>query len=254
MNLTEKIASGEFVDVYKDGDKAIKVLKPEMPKNKRKAFNEGMIHATIEASGLSVPKIYSVSEVPEIEGAYAVVMDYVKGTPLSELIKANPDKIDEYIELMVNLQIEIHSKQVYHIGKLKDKLNRQINRLDDLGEVRKYELLTSLAGMPKHIKLCHGNFVPEHIIIGDDGKPTVIDWVAAKEGNASADIAQTYLLLSLDYPDLADKYIDLFCEKTNTKKQYVTGWLPIVAAARLTEKIDREKELLLKWADVVNYE
>ncbi len=254
MNLTNKIAEGEFVDVYQDGDKAVKVFKANMPKNKRKAFNEGMIHATIEASGLSVPKIYSVCEVPDTDGAYAVVMDMAKGTPLSELMKAHPEKMDEYIELMVDLQIEIQSKQVYHIGKLKDKFIRQINRLDELGEVRKYELLTALAGMPKHIKLCHNNFRPEHIYVDDGGKTTVIDWVEAKEGNASADIAKTYLLLSLDYPDIADKYMDLFCEKTKTKKQYVTLWLPIVAAARLTEKIERERELLLKWIDVFNYE
>ena len=61
-------------------------------------------------------------------------------------------------------------------------------------------------------------------------------------------------MLSLDHPEAADKYLDKFCEKTKTKKEYVTGWLPIVAAARLTEKVEREKDLLLKWIDVANYE
>ena len=254
MNLSNPIALGEFINVYDDNGKAIKVFKPEMYKNKQKAFNEGMIHTTIEATGLSVPHIHGVCSVPEIEDAWAIIMDKAEGTPLSELIKNNPDKLDEYIDLMVNLQLEIHSKQAYHIGKLKDKLIRQINRLDDIGEVRRYELLTHLAGMPKHTKLCHNNFTPEHIYITDDGKITVIDWVNAKQGNASADVAKTYLMLSLDYPDAADKYLNKFCEKTRTRKDYVTSWLPIVAAARLTEKVEREKELLLKWIDVANYE
>lgn len=254
MNLSNPIAQGEFINVYEDNGKAIKVFKAEMPKNKQKAFNEGMIHSTIEATGLPVPKMYGVAEVPEIEGAWAITMDRANGKTLSQLMKENPDKMDEYIELMVDLQLDIHSKIAYHIGKLKDKLTRQINRLDDIGDVRKYELLTKLAGMPKHIKLCHNNFTPDNIIIDDDGKVTIIDWVSAKQGNASADIAKTYLMLSLDYPEYAEKYLELFCKKTKTKKQYVTGWLPIVAAARLTEKVDREREMLMRWIDIAEYE
>lgn len=254
MKLNNLIAKGEFIEVYEDGGKAVKVFSPDMPKNKQKAFNEAMVHATIEATGLSIPTIYGVESVPEKDGAWAIIMDAVKGKTLTQLMAENPDKMDEYLDTMVNLQLEIHSKTVYHIGKLKDKLTRQINRLDDIGEVRKYELLTKLAGMPKHLKLCHNNFTPDNIIIDDDGKVTIIDWVAAKQGNASADVAKTYLMLSLDHPEAADKYLDKFCEKTKTKKEYVTGWLPIVAAARLTEKVEREKDLLLKWIDVANYE
>lgn len=254
MNLTNHIAKGEFVDVYEDNGKAIKLFKPVMPRHKQKVFNEAMIHTSVETAGLPIPKIHGVYEVPEIEDAYAIVMDMAKGKPLSQLMEENPDKKDEYLELFVKIQVDVQSHLVYHIGKLKDKITRQINRLDELGEVRRYELLTRLAGMPKHVKLCHNNFCPEHVFIDDDNNITIIDWVAAKQGNASADAAKTYLLLSLDHPELADKYLDLFCKKTNTRKDYVTGWLPIVAAARLTEKIEREKELLIKWADVTNYE
>ena len=114
-------------------------------------------------------------------------------------------------------------------------------------------MLTRLDSMPKHIKLCHGNFTPENIIINDKGT-YVVDWVAARQGNASADVAKTYLLLSLQSKDIAERYMNLFCEKTNTSKKYVQDWLPIVAAARLTEQKPEEKELLMKWVDVVSYE
>jgi len=85
--------------------------------------------------------------------------------------------------------------------------------------------------MPKHTKLCHGDFCPSNIIVGDDGKWYLVDWVHASQGNASADVARTYLLLSLKDKKTADMYMDLFCEKTGTEKRYVQGWLPIVAAA-----------------------
>ena len=53
---------------------------------------------------------------------------------------------------------------------------------------------------------------------------------------------------------MAETYMNMFCEKTNTSKKYVQEWLPIVAAARLTEHRPEEKELLTKWIDVVAYE
>ena len=67
-------------------------------------------------------------------------------------------------------------------------------------------------------------------------------------------MGKTYLLLCLKMPDIAEKYLNLFCEKTGTSKRYVQEWLPIVAAARLTEEIPEEKDFLMKWLDVVAYE
>ena len=75
------------------------------------------------------------------------------------------------------------------------------------------------------------------------------------QGNASADAAQTYLLFSLyGRQDLADKYMNLFCKKSDTAKQYVQKWIPIVAAAQALKGTPEERELALKWADVVEYE
>ena len=107
--------------------------------------------------------------------------------------------------------------------------------------------------MRKHIKLCHGNFSPKNIIINDEGT-YVLDWVAARQGNASADVARTYLLLCLEYPEIAEKYMDKFCMASGTSKRYVQAWLPIVAAAQLIKNKPEEKDLLMKWIDVVEYD
>ncbi len=82
----------------------------------------------------------------------------------------------------------------------------------------------------------------------------VIDWVHATQGNASADTARTYLLFALEDQKLADYYLDVFCKKSKTEKCYVQTWLPIVAAAQLSKNKPEEKELLMKWLDVVEYE
>jgi len=103
------------------------------------------------------------------------------------------------------------------------------------------------------LKACQNNFTPNNIIINDKGY-YIVDWVAARQGNASADVGKTYLMLCLDFPEAAEKYLDVFCLKSGTKKKYVQDWLPIVAAAQLTLKNPAEKDLLMKWIDVVDYE
>ena len=145
---------------------------------------------------------------------------------------------------------------------LKDKMNRQINSIEELDNSVKYELLTRLNSMKNHTKLCHGDYCPDNIIVTADAKGnikeiTAVDWVHATQGNASADIANTFLLLKLQFGDKSDipeKYISAFCELTNTKRSYVNEWLPLVAAARLTKNKGEEKELLNQWINVVDFQ
>ena len=249
MELKNLIASSETVDVYREGDMAVKVFKTG---RKTDALYEALTHSRIERTDLLVPIIHEVSV---IDGRWAITMDCIDGKTLEELMQEQPEKTDEYLNMMVDLQLKVHKENMPKLSKLKDKLARLINSLgeEDISDSIKYELLTRLDSMPKHVKLCHGNFVPAKIIINDKGT-YIVDWIAARQGNASADVGKTYLLLSLKNPDMAEKYLNLFCQKTNTSKKYVQEWLPIVAAARLTEHRPEERDLLMKWLDVVAYE
>ncbi|MDE6790423.1 MAG: aminoglycoside phosphotransferase family protein, partial [Clostridia bacterium] len=103
--------------------------------------------------------------------------------------------------------------------------------------------------------LCHGDFHPSNIIITADGTPYIIDWAHATQGNASADVARTYLMFYLEGKEqLAEKYLKLYCLKSDTAKQYVQKWIPIVAASRLTKAKPEEDEFLRRWIGVVDYE
>ena len=163
-------------------------------------------------------------------------------------------KKDEYLELFVNLQLSMHQIKAFNLKKLKDKMNAKINQTE-LDATTRYELHTRLEGMPKHNKLCHGDFNPSNIIVKDDGTLYIIDWSHATQGNASADVARTYLLFWLsDDVDGANKYLDLYCEKSGVDKKYVQSWLPIVAASQSVKGHKKERELLLSWVNVVDYE
>ena len=52
----------------------------------------------------------------------------------------------------------------------------------------------------------------------------------------------------------ADLYMKIYCKKSDTARQYVEQWLPIVAAAQLAKENELEKEFLMKWIDVVDYQ
>jgi len=249
MKLEKIIAVRNNKTIYRDGDKCIKVFNEGF--SKADILNEALNQARIEGTGLNIPKIL---EVTMIEGKWAIVSEFIKGKTLAQLMEEDPEKKDEYLALLVDLQLEMHSKTCAHLNKLKDKMNRKISE-SNLDATTRYDLHTRLEGMPKHKKVCHGDFNPSNIIITEDGTPYILDWSHATQGNASADAARTYLLFWLNGDiEGAKKYLDLFCEKSNTAKQYVQKWMPIVAASQSVKGNEHEREFLLSWVNVVDYE
>ena len=249
MNLEQVIAERKTKTIYRDGDRAIKVFNQSY--SKADILNEALNQARVEDVGLNVPKIL---EVTTVEGKWAIVSEYIEGTTLSHLMRDDPENFDRYLEMLVDTQILIHSKRSPLLSRLKDKMNRKILAAD-LEPVTRYELLIRLEGLPTHDKLCHGDLCPSNVILTPDGKLYVLDWAHATQGNASADAARTFLTFNLrGETETADKYLDLFCEKSDTDKRYVQKWMPIVAASQSVKGNLEERDFLLRWANVADYE
>lgn len=249
MKLDRVIAVRNSKTVYRDGELCIKVFDSDY--SKADVLNEALNQARVEETGLYIPKI---REVATVDGKWALISDYISGKTLDQLMRENPDKYDEYLNMFVELQFEVHLKTCPLLFKLKDKMQRKIEQANLDSSVR-YDLLTRLEGMPKHAKLCHGDFNPSNIIIADNGDPYIIDWSHATQGNASADAARTYLLFWLNGNiSGADKYLELFCAKSGIDRQYVQKWMPVVAASQSVKGNEREREFLLSWTNVVDYE
>jgi tRNA A-37 threonylcarbamoyl transferase component Bud32 len=249
MTLDRVIAVRTAKTVYRDGDLCIKVFNEEF--SKADVLNEALNQARIEEIGLNIPKIH---EVTKIDGKWAIVSDFISGKTLQQLMDEDPDKKDEYLDMFVDLQLEVLNKTCPLLNKLKDKMNRKIS-LAELDATTRYDLHTRLNGMPKHNKVCHGDFNPSNIIISEDGTPYIIDWSHATQGNGAADAARTYLLFWLKGDiETAKKYLEMFCEKSDTAKQYVQKWMPIVAASQSVKGNEQEREFLLSWVNVVEYE
>ena len=217
MKLDNVIAERKHKKIYRDGNLVAKVFDESFPKSD--VLNEALNQARVEETGLNIPKI---EEVTKIDGKWAIISDYIEGKTLKELMDENPDKIDEYMNLYATTRYELH---------------------------------TRLASMKKHSKVCHGDFNPSNVIITPEGVPYVLDWSHATQGNGAADAARTYLLFMLNgQKDLAEKYIKLYCFKSDTARQYINNWMPIVAASQSVKGNPEERELLLSWANVFDYQ
>ena len=234
--------------IYKDGENALKVFNSNY--SKADILNEALNQARVEETGLNIP---ALNQVTMIDGQWVISTKFIEGKTLAQLMDENPEKLDEYLNLFVDLQLEMNKETVPLLNKLKDKMNRKISE-SGYDATTRYELHTRLESMPKHNKVCHGDFNPSNVIVGKNGKMTVVDWAHATQGNASADAAMTYLLFALKDQKVADLYLKLFCKKSDTAMQYVQQWLPIVAAAQLSKENELEKDFLMRWIDVVDYQ
>lgn len=249
-NLTEPIAERKTKTVYKDGDKTIKLFIENY--SKAAILNEALIQSRVEES--TDLKISKLIEVTKIENRWALVTEFIEGTPLDVLMREHPERQEEYLNLFVNIQLEIMSKRVPTLNRLKDKYRRKLAEAD-IDDTTRYELLQRLEGTKNHDKLCHGDFNPSNVIIKDNGEYHIIDWAHATQGNASADVAKTFLLFSLNgQTELAEKYLDLFTEKSGIERRGIQRWIPIVAAVQLKKGGAENREFLEKWIDVVDYE
>lgn len=249
MKLDHIIAQSTLKTIYQDGENAVKVFDKNF--SKADILNEALNLARVEETGLPTPRVV---EVTKVDGSWAIVMTLLKGKTIDALMRENLEKTEEYLETFVKIQLEMHGYTVPLLNRLKDKMSRKISE-SGLDATTRYELQTRLTAMPKHNKLCHGDFNPSNVLLDDEGHYGILDWSHATRGNASADAARTYLLFHLKgQVELAEQYLDLFCRKSDTAKQYVQKWLPIVAASQSVKGNPEEQELLLKWASVVEYE
>lgn len=242
------LAERKTKTVYKENNRTIKLFIENYSKSN--ILNEALNQARVEETGLNIPKLL---EVTKMENRWALISEYIEGKSLDELMNEHPEKQEEYMNMFIEIQLNILSKKSPMLNNLKEKMKRKIAETD-LSDTIKYDLNTRLESMPKHNNVCHGDFNPSNIIIKEDGTAYIIDWAHASQGNSSADAARTYLIFNLEgKKKKAEEYLNKFSEKSGIEKKYIQKWIPIVAAAHLSKASEEEKTFLINWIDVVDY-
>ena len=242
------LAERKTKTVYKENNRTIKLFIENYSKSN--ILNEALNQARVEETGLNIPKLL---EVTKMENRWALISEYIEGKSLDELMNEHPEKQEEYMNMFIEIQLNILSKKSPMLNNLKEKMKRKIAETD-LSDTIKYDLNTRLESMPKHNNVCHGDFNPSNIIIKEDGTAYIIDWAHASQGNSSADAARTYLIFNLEgKKEKAEEYLNKFSKKSGIEKKHIQKWIPIVAAAHLSKASEEEKTFLINWIDVVDY-
>ena len=93
MKFDKIIAVRKNKTIYKDGENCVKLFNSDF--SKVDVLNEALNQARVEeGTDLYIPKLV---EVTKIDNRWALVSEYIEGTPLNELMKQNPEKEDEYL-------------------------------------------------------------------------------------------------------------------------------------------------------------
>ena len=121
-NLTNILAKRPTKEVYRDGENTIKLFVEGY--SKADILNEALNQARVEeGTTLNIPKLI---EVTTINNRWGLVSEHINGTPLDKLMEANPEKLDEYLNLFVDIQLEILGNKVPLLNRIKDKFKRKI--------------------------------------------------------------------------------------------------------------------------------
>ncbi|MGQ3736466.1 aminoglycoside phosphotransferase family protein [Bacillus sp. Fil] len=231
MNLGNPIAKGNTAEIYLCDNKVVKLFKECLPNTE--SLYEAQKQKYAYSCGLHVPKVF---EVTEIQGRQAIIMEYVEGESVGELLLNNLSKAEYFISICVSIQQKIHAISVSsdEIEPMEERLYRQINSVHDLDEKQKGNILKKLDLITFEPRLCHGDLHPFNLIMSN-GDVKIIDWVDASSGDIRADVFRTYLLYSQNSVELAEMYLHIYCKKTGLLRDEIFQWAPIISVARLAE-------------------
>lgn len=235
MLLNNLIAKGNTATIYLSDNKIIKVFNDNLPETE--ALYEANKQRLAYTYGLPVPKIF---DVIKINNKQAIVMENIQGETLGDMLYKDMENASKYMQISVDIQMQIHAVNAEPHQLMTDKLITQIKSAKLLENKYKEVLLQKLNSMLFDVKLCHGDFHVFNIIMQDEN-PFVIDWVDSSSGDIRADVYRSYLLYSQISRELAELYLNLYCEKSNTIKDEIFTWAPIIAGARLSENVSSEK-------------
>lgn len=209
MKLSTQVASGNSAKIYLYENKIIKVFNDFLPNTE--STYEANKQRLARATGLSVPEIFDVTTIDEKQ---AIIMEFVKGKTLGDLLLENKDQAEHYMNIAIEVQQHIHSKEAHSLEPMPLKLRKQIEAAKQLNNRQKDALLGKMEMITYKPTLCHGDFHLFNLILSDQNEHvTIIDWVDATLGDLRADVYRTYLLYEQFSPELANMYLRLYCQK-----------------------------------------
>ena len=255
FQLTTPFAEGRTSDIYAwENDQILKLYRDWCPPEWIE--NELKVAQTIHAAGIPTP---AAGGIVAANGRRGIVYERISGISMLQDMNNRPWTIFRHARELAKMQAQYQRLDVPGLYSYHASFGNAIRRVPILPEPTRQKLLSRLEKLPDEKTLCHGDFHPGNVILSPHG-PVVIDWMTACSGSPWADAARTFVILSVG-PRAAGRqlntitrlfirlftrtYLNHYKQLTPQEGMGLNDWLPVVAAARLEEKIEPEREGLL---------
>jgi uncharacterized protein (TIGR02172 family) len=232
---------------------------------------EARNNQAVHASGLPAP---AVGEIIRVNGRDGLEYERIYGASMFKMFQHKPWNVFQYGRQMAELHTMVHTCAVpAGLPSQRQRLEQDILRAQALPASLRSKVLAALEKLPDGDQLCHGDFSPANILMTGHGA-IIIDWFRASRGNPLADLARTtnlvmgfigtrqsrrpfltygstianqlenslfQLLCRLCYP----WYINYYFKLCPGGEHEYRRWLPVVAAARLSDNIPELEQMLI---------
>lgn len=209
---------------------------------------EARLARAVHTSGLRVPDVGQIIRISDRNG---LIYERVDGVTMMDQLARQPWKLPAFARRMAELHAGMHACAIAaDLPSQRQRLAGKINRARSLETELRSRALAALETLPDGHWLCHGDFHPGNILITPH-EPIIIDWIDASLGNPLADLARTTILVSgaINTSQVTSPFArsalrlfhaiylrQYFLIRPGGQAEY-KRWLPVVAAARLSENI-----------------
>jgi uncharacterized protein (TIGR02172 family) len=225
----------------------------------------------VHACGIPSPE---VGDIIQVDGRYGLVYQRLDGDNMYKMVQRKPWKVFRYEQRMAALQTALHTCTLKaDLPFQRQILECNIQRAIALPTLLRSKALAALDALPDGDRICHGDFWPSNILMTSKGD-YIIDWFRASRGNPLADLARTTNLFiggtetrQIQRPFLSfgstkksqimnslfqffgricyPTYIHDYFKLCPGGEEEYHRWLPIVAAARLSDNIPELEQILI---------
>jgi len=245
---------GEIVDL---GDqRVLKRFYPDLPQEWARIEYERTRLASAVCALAPVPE-----RLHEAEGRLGIVLPRLDGATLLARLLRKPWQGRRVGRELASLHAEIHACPGEGLPSVREALADAIRRAGLEAAVRD-RALVELEACGDGLALCHMDFHPDQVIETPRGQ-RVIDWATAGRGHPLADVTRTWLMLRIGEPPgagLAIRVLVAFLRRLLIGaylKRYgelrgfdaraaIRPWILPIAAARISDGIEEEREKLLR--------
>jgi len=259
-----RVGVGRTAEVYAWGDHQIlKLYRADMPREW--VYHEARIGHIVAEAGLHAP---AIGDTVEVDGRLGITYERIAGPSMLDTLARRPWNWRGLARQFAEVHAAMHDCVRPELPALRPGCIRAIVHAPRLEDTVRQRILAALDQMPEGESVCHGDYHPGNIILSPRG-PIVIDWMTACHGNAVADVAQTVLLFRIavlpEGMDLTQRvmtqllrraflsaYLRAYRTLRTLSEDEIGAWLPILAAARLSQGIDAEETRLQNIATSIN--